>query len=151
MIRIYRKSDRFQDNSIIRDNESFFRNNISPQFFDKECENLMYSIDRAEIIDIKNGAIKTPYGITSIYSLSTGCKTAINVYYVFKNPNIYRELVAVDLTECGYNAIDTIFDLCEKYNINIKFTLEHCNDLYKCKDREYCIDDKEIIESLSLM
>ena len=61
----------------------------------------------------------------------------------------YKNKKAVNVTECGANALEVIFDYADKYNMNLSFILEHCDDLFECKERNYLIDN--IIEVKSLV
>jgi len=54
---------------------------------------------------------ETPFGITDIYNLSTGCKTVLNVLH-------FRDMI-FDCTECGGNALAALFDLIDETAIII--------------------------------
>lgn len=85
MIRIYRDRSKFKEENILLDNEAFFNNNVSPKNLNKVSLRIMKDIDKADLIDSNIGTIQTPYGITGIDSLSTGCKTVINYIVIITN------------------------------------------------------------------
>lgn len=102
---------------------------------DKTFENLMYAIDGAKYIG--NGNIETDFNeIASVETLSSGCKTAVNVY---KNPN-----KVIDTILCGGNALDEIFKLNKGYILmenripvihqdKIDVVLYYATNTYVCK------------------
>lgn len=66
----------------------------------------MLDIDNAKLIDKRTGKIETPYGITDIKDLSTGCKTVLNYIFMVENPEMYSIVKAINATECGWNALE---------------------------------------------
>ena len=148
MIRIYRDRRKFKEENILLDNEAFFNNNVSPKNLNKASLRIMKDIDKADLIDSNIGTIQTPYGITSIDSLSTGCKTVINYIVIASNCEIYKDVKAICATECGWNALEELFEQIESMGYDIGVIIEHDNKLYNCSDRKYCIDDTTIIDSM---
>ena len=59
--------------------------------------------------------IKTPYGVCSIFDMSTGSKLLINV---LQNPN-----TVFDVTECGRNVLEELFKQID--NTDTKIVLRH--------------------------
>jgi hypothetical protein len=96
----------------------------------------MISIDGAHILDRGIGTIRTPFGLTSIESLSTGVKTFLNILYIAK----YKLPFTVDLTQCGYNVLDIIFSYLDDNPI-IDVLLTHL-DIMKCKHFEFLVNGK---------
>ncbi|MCM1082210.1 MAG: DUF4869 domain-containing protein [Clostridium sp.] len=101
MITIYKsKTDIPKGVELVELNDLFFNQNIIERF-DMRAENIIRKIDGA--------ALREDYKITSgvngellnIDKLSTGCKTALNIYY-------FPERV-FSLKECGNNALDVIY------------------------------------------
>jgi len=151
MVKIYTSMDYFDMSNIIIDNESFFKNNISSKRLSKQSFNVMEKIDNAVLIDIGLGTIKTPYGITSIQHLSTGCKTVLNYIYIIDNMadiEMLNDIKAISANECGWNALEELFKVAESKETNIGIILEHENGVCMCSDREYCVDDTRYIHSL---
>ena len=62
-----------------------------------------------------NNKIETPYGVCSIYELSTGSKTVINV---MRNPDL-----VFNLDSCGRNALDIILEESVAKELDIKCIL----------------------------
>ncbi len=149
MINIYTSTNYFDKKDIVINNESFFKNNITAKSFGILSIQVLKDIDSAELLDRDNGKIETPYGLAGLWDLSTGCKTALNLIFLLENPFIYPNVKAINATECGWNAIDKLFDIIEeKKDYHISIIIEHENELYKCRDRQYRIDGDRIIESL---
>lgn len=149
MIKIYTSNRFFEDREIIIDNESFFNNNIRPKQLSKTSLEVMWRIDKAKLIDTRTGKIETPYGICSIRDLSTGCKTVLNCIYIIEHKDKYPNAKAIELTECGWNAIEEVFQYFEDNKIeHIGLVIEHDNFLFKCKDRDYLVDNKRHIKSM---
>lgn len=148
MIQIYNSMNFFDEEEIIVDNEGFFNNNVSAKSLSETSLNIMCKIDKARLLDKKTGKIETPYGITSIYDLSTGCKTILNCIFITENPDIYPSIRAINATECGWNAVDELFSFIESNSIQIGVIIEHDNLLYKCKDREYMVNNERRIDTM---
>lgn len=148
MVKVYRDASKFNENNTIIDNESFFINHVLVKETDEQSLKVMRTIDNAELIDSNIETIVTPFGTTSIKNLSTGCKTALNVIFVLNNKELCKDIKAIDATECGWDALEEIFKLLENMKNNLGIIIEHDDCLYKCSDREYCIDDKEVVHNL---
>jgi len=131
--------------STINDNDGFFFQNISPKDINDMSKIVMKKIDNAELLDAITGKIQTPRGIGSIEDLSTGCKTVLNYMFVRDN-NV--DIKAINISYCGYNAFDVLFDIAEKDNKDFVFILLHRDGLYKCKEHDYFIDGKKHIFNL---
>lgn len=143
MIKIY--TSQLKKINTINDNDNYFFQNISPQGIDELAKKVMKFIDGAELIDSSTGKIQTSRGIGSIENLSTGCKTVLNYIYAREYD---KEIEAINISYCGYNALDVLFDIAEKDDNEIVFILLHKDGIYKCKDREYLIDGKRQINTL---
>ena len=122
--------------SVLKDNEGFFIGEARFSKLDNRDFEIIKNIDHAELIDREHGVFKTPFGITDILHLSTGCKTALNVSQLLKD-NKYN-LQYVDLTECGVNAIKEIFllDNADKFI----YIIRHCDRLYELPEMEYSVN-----------
>ena len=57
--------------------DDYFNLFVLPSELDATDEKIMYEIDKAKLLDKELGTIRTPFGITSIEHLSSGCKTVI--------------------------------------------------------------------------
>ena len=143
MIKIF--TYELKDKKTIKDNDSYFFQNVSPKVLGDEAKSAMKKVDDAELIDANTGKIETPRGIGSIEDLSTGCKTIINYLYALEND---ESIEAINVSYCGYNALDELFDIAEKKQGNIVFVLLHKDQIYKCKERKYLIDNKREVDNL---
>ena len=135
MINIITKSEQ---QTTIGDVESFFDYKISAETLDDYDIEIMKKVDNAKLIDKKLGTIKTPFGVTDITHLSTGCKTVLCYSYLFKEG---QKDIIIDVTECGYNALDVLFEYVDRMKDDKSvFLLRHKQGLTKCKDRDYKIN-----------
>lgn len=106
MLKIYTTPDLVSTDIIIKDNDRYFHDQFmkpsSKREIDDKMKELMLEIDGSTYIGSQ--AIKTRYGaIKDLDFLSTGCKTAINVY---SSPD-----KVIDTLECGGNAAVEIMKL----------------------------------------
>lgn len=137
--------DNLIEPEFILDNESFFNLHV-PLRDVPNCRDIIQSIDEAKILDMDTGLVKTPFGLTDEYHLSTGCKTALNISYILNHPEL--GIKTVNITECGCNALNEIFAMEPG---ELKLLLKHqensarwiCNDAYV--NGEY-IDDIAYME-----
>ena len=126
------------------DCEVFFRAKIHSKDFGNDDIEAMQMIDNAILLDRDMGTIQTDFGITTIDNLSTGCKTVLTYLYIKRNKQNYVGEILLDVTECGSNALDVLFDLMDKYkDSDTILLLKHNNYLYKCKSHDYLLDGKE--------
>lgn len=59
-------------------------------------------------------SIETPIGYTTIYNLSTGCKSVMLAYYLRNKSDI-----CISIMECGVNALDTLFRIGEFCDLRV--------------------------------
>lgn len=151
MVYLYKSIEDINNKSqILMDNEAFFKTRITAKEFGKLENEVIFNIDKAELLDKNVGTIKTPYGICSIENLSTGCKTVINAIFLYKHRNQepYCSLKYIYATECGYNALEELFRVVDENNYDIGIILEHSNELYNCSKRDYVVNNKKHLKSL---
>jgi hypothetical protein len=101
-------------------------------------------IDKAEILDLSTGAIKTPFGIASFLNLSTGCKTALNILHAADN----KLDCAVNVTGCGWNALNCIFGYLDAHGNCVDILLEHV-DISKCDDFEFMVNKTDYCKNIT--
>ena len=87
---------------VIINNDIFF-NRTTVEVLDSKAAEIIMKIDGAEMIDKYTIQSKFDGNTLNIDKLSTGCKTALNIFY---NPNN-----VFDIRECGDNALDLIYTL----------------------------------------
>lgn len=150
MIRLYRDLRFFNRDDVLFDNEAFFENTIEVSEFYGDFLKVMSIIDHAELLDIKTGMIKTPFGICSKDYLSTGCKTVLNLIYMYRHKDKYDWVKAINATECGINAINEVIIFLEKTGYDIGIVIEHGEDMFLCKESDYLIDDKLHVNKIGL-
>lgn len=103
--------------TVIYSNDKAFRKLKYNTGFINRYSNIIYDVDRAIIIDDKLLKIQTPYGITSVDDLSTGCKTLLNICYIFEAYEENDTRAVVNVNECGNNILEKIFDIVEGTSI----------------------------------
>ena len=125
------------------DCEAFFKAKIHSKSFTEDDLNAIKKIDNAILLNKDTGTIQTDFGCTYIDNLSSGCKVVLTFLYILRNKNQYDGKIILDVTECGANALDLLFDFAEQYqDIDITFLLRHKNNLFKCKSHDYVVDGK---------
>ena len=145
MVKIY-TDKKFLTKPIMETNDAYFDEYVKLSDIQEAGKLYMWSIDEAEILDAQFGSVVTPFGATVKERLSTGLKTVLNLLYMIKNEEQY----ALDITECGPNALDAIFDILEKTDNKIQVYLWH-GEVAKCKEvngREYCVNNGEPLPSI---
>lgn len=131
------------DAELIRDIDSFFILHVPIKGFTSLDREVIKRIDNADLLDGLKDGVKTPSGITSIYNLSTGCKTALVYLYFQRNRKRYGDIV-IDVTGCGANALDVLFDCASRLvNNNIYFLLRHRNRLFKLSNRDFNVNGND--------
>lgn len=149
MIKIATKTSMFKRNEIIFDNEAFFFKHFVVHEIDDNYIEALRIIDNAQILDLKRGIVLTPFGVTSINDVSTGCKMVLNYLTLMKHRSDFRGIMAINATEAGANAIEILFEIMERLNDNeTTVVIEHKNKLYTCKNREYLINGEHKITDL---
>ncbi|MEH2928733.1 DUF4869 domain-containing protein [Candidatus Ventrimonas sp. KK005] len=151
MVKLYRSLSYFSMENILYDNEGFFNNNINGKRLSNLSKEAMQKVDKSELIDINLSTIKTPYGICNIKCLSTGCKTVLNTIYIMEHKEEYEYIKAVNATECGWNALEVLFDIVDRNDYNIGLIIEHMNELFNCNERRYLINGEKEIRNLLWM
>lgn len=149
MIQIYTSEDNLKGRDIIRDSESFFKTTVPIENFEEKELEAMMKIDEAKLLDIKLGMILTPFGITTVNCLSTGCKVILNYLFLYKSIE-YRDYI-LDVTECGANALECLFYFMEQQNDSKTILLlRHRNGIAKCGKRSYLINGKKEVNRLNI-
>lgn len=148
MVKLYRSLSYFNMENILYDNEGFFNNNINGKRLSNVSKEAMKKVDKSELIDINLSTIKTPYGVCNIRCLSTGCKTILNTIYIMDHRDEYEYIKAVNATECGWNALEVLFDIVDRNSYSIALIIEHKNELFNCNEREYLINGEKLIRNL---
>lgn len=95
---LYTKKE-YRKKCLIDSNDSWFNRTLQDTKFLISCQNLIYTIDKAKIINFKLRKIETPLGICSIDDLSTGLKTILNILFLLKQKS--TDIVLVNVNECG--------------------------------------------------
>lgn len=141
MIRIFTSQKLLGNRKVIDDPDSFFIARVSQNQFDENDEKVIEEIDGAKLIDRNFGTIKTPFGLTDINHLSSGCKTVLDYLFISRNKDEYKDCV-LNVTICGYNALEALFREMERLNdSDTILLLQHTDGLHMCSDRQYMINE----------
>lgn len=101
---------------IIEINDIEFEERVSKDNITELDKQFMCQIDK--VSETNGDFILTPFGATDLYHLSTGCKTIININHIL-NQIGYTDYPIVDITECGENVIELIFNLIDNTTIEV--------------------------------
>lgn len=105
MITVYKKKEDIPKNCKLVELNDIYFNRHTSQKLDPQAKKIITEIDGATLCEKYKIVSKFQKEVLNIDRLSTGCKTALNIYY---NPEI-----VFSIKECGDNAIDVIYDLQE--------------------------------------
>ena len=130
-IYIYTNYTQLDFKDILMDNDAYFNENILACNFGGTELQVMEDIDKAVLLDKNSGTIKTPRGITAIENLSTGCKTILNYLSLIKEKDC--DIKAINVTQCGWNALEELFAIEEVKCSGMGFVLLHRDSLHYCK------------------
>lgn len=118
---------------VIYDVEAEFKSNASVYCEDISIIEKALKIEGSVLLDPKSLAIQTPFGITSLFNCSTGCKAFIILAYIAKHGN-KNKCYLVSLVEAGDNVIQELSDtISNSQNI----------DVYDIHNR-YCSGDLKV-------
>lgn len=132
MIRVYTSEDKVKNGKKVIDlNDNYF-DVYFKEFTDKDLE-VLKEVENAKYIE--GNLIKSPYGYCSIYDMSTGTKTIINV---INNPDII-----FDVTECGKNALTYLFE--EINDTDIEVILRHSSFVLP-EGKEILVNNGRVID-----
>lgn len=105
MITVYKKKEDIpQSMKLVELNDIYF-NRYTSQKLDSRAEKIIMDIDGSALCEKYKIISKFQSEVLNIDRLSTGCKTALNIYY---NPD-----KIFSIKECGDNALDVIYGFQE--------------------------------------
>lgn len=99
-----------ESKNVIRDVESIFFIHVYAYNFTALDEEVLKDVDSAVLLDRNTGTISTPFGVTDIYHLSTGCK--IVLFYLYMQSDLASVEIKskiLEITEAGGNALRALF------------------------------------------
>lgn len=127
---------------VISDPNSYFDIKVKPDIrnFGELDLYAMDKIDNAKLLDSNTGSMVTNYGVTDVFRLSSGCKTVLSYLYMMRHRDTQGNKV-LDITYCGANAIEVLFQCADKLNDSKTiFLLNHTNNLRSVEDRDYSVN-----------
>lgn len=134
MVRLY-TNKHYLNIPVIDKNNSYFMVKVGASGITDAGIECIRKVDNAELIDRSIGTVSTPFGVTGVDNLSTGCQTLLNLLYVRDN----HLNVGVDVTGCGTNALDIAFEIAD--GTDIPLVLRYLS-VSKCKNRNYIVNDR---------
>jgi len=124
--------------SVVLYNDSYFDSCTKEKrlTFRNESLGAIKIIDKADLVDARNGTILTPFGLTDLNHLSTGCKTLVNILETSAN-----ESLIFSLNECGANVLSAIVGLLNNSPEEFKVYLTIGTEFIKLKDCLFYLND----------
>lgn len=146
MIRLYTDLKFAPDNiDWIRYNDIFFNSKISAGKLTDKDLSLMNEIEGLILVSKKDSLFKSRTGIILITNISTSLKTLLNIRWLKRQKNI-KKVIGVDITECGSNVLDYVFE--EVSDGSIPVLLKHW-DVLELKDRYIEVNGKTRVKSMN--
>ncbi|MBQ8627385.1 MAG: hypothetical protein IJ419_14675 [Agathobacter sp.] len=146
MIKLY--SDfKFAPNDIewIRFNDAFFNSKITASKLTDKDLSMMYEIEGLTLLSKEDNLFKSKTGIIPITNISTSLKTLLNIRWLKRQSNLTVKY-GVDITECGSNVLDYVFD--EITDGSIPVVLRHW-DVLGLKNRYIEINGTVRVKSMN--
>lgn len=148
MINVYTDRKLLENRVILDEVDDFFNAKVSSKQFEEYDEAVMREIDNAKVLDYETGEIKTAFGLTNINNLSTGCKTVLVYLYMKRHPEKYGDCV-LNVTGCGYNALESLFEQMDRLgDSDTILLLLHTDSLWECTNRKFLINGKHEVDEI---
>lgn len=111
--------------SFILSNDDYFSAYISPKSITEQDKQYMRLID--QVTEVRDDYIKTPFGGATLYNISTGCKTIINIAHLLNQGMLDNtsDYPIFNISECGANALEEIFSLIDDTPVKVLLTHGH--------------------------
>lgn len=93
----------------IRFNDAFFNSKITASKLTDKDLSMMYEIEGLTLLSKEDNLFKSKTGIIPITNISTSLKTLLNIRWLKSQSNLSKKY-GVDITECGSNVLDYVFD-----------------------------------------
>ena len=143
MIKLYTNKRKRRDLEWLLFIDDYFDRNISLNNLTRSDMDLMQKLENIVVVDEERNMVKTNGTPFPLIYISTGLKTLIIIRYLKRN-NINN--VLVDITGCGSNIIEYIFE--EITDGSVPIILRH-SDLWELKkDRVILINDKIVVRTI---
>lgn len=144
MIKLYTNKRKRRDLKWIVFVDNFFDSKITASKLSKADWNLMRKLENIELVDKEKNMVRTDGSPFPLIHISTGLKTLLTIRLLKRN-NISN--VGVDITGCGSNIIDYIFE--EITDGDIPVVLRH-TDLWELEhNRIVSVNDKRVVRTIS--
>lgn len=141
-----------KDCDFFEDCDSFVNSFVSSTEFSDRDFSAIRIIDGAVVTDINLGEVKTPYGLTNIENLSSGCKTVLTYLHILKKKDMASNRAVINITESGVNALNVLFDFAdEDSRSDIVFYLGYVNKLSDCVQKDYLVNNSDMVSNLALV
>jgi hypothetical protein len=138
MVRLYTDSKLLGDTYVLgsANMKAFFILKVGAAGVTADGSKCIEEIDRAVFVKGCNDAVRTPFGVTGLENLSTGCLTVLNLLYIKEN----GLNIAVDVTGCGSNALNFAFEHADSGDIPL--VLRHL-DVSRCWHRSFLVNGEQ--------
>lgn len=122
MINLYMDKSLLDERKIIKSIDAVFNADITPNMLDSVDCDIIRAIDSAELIDRVTGLVRTPYGLCSHISLSTGCKTILYARHLIRKESD----MILNASECGENAFNLLCEYVDNTDLIIYLGIKGC-------------------------
>ena len=141
MIILYTDKSKIPDGyKLIIANDSYFDAYVADNITSEDLK-VMQEIDRVLKYYEESDKIETPYGITNIFDLSTGCKTYINLLHLTES-----DKTVISLNECGANVLNIILDTINSKRSYQPVYLSIPTEVIKCnKELRFNLNNSNVI------
>lgn len=143
MIRLYTDKEKCSTVKWIQNIDPYFDNHFTASKLSQSDLNIMKKLEGVELVDKKASLFKSKDGVFPLYFISTGLKTLLIVRHLKRNK---KEGIGVDITECGPNILDSLFE--EITDGSIPVILRH-TDIFDLKDRVVSVNDTSSVRTIS--
>lgn len=129
----------------LRFNDAFFNSKITANMLTDKDLSIMYEIEGLTLLSKEDSLFKSRTGIIPITNISTSLKTLLNIRWLKRQSNL-SEKYGVDITECGSNVLDYVFD--EITDGSVPVVLRHW-DVLGLKNRYIEVNDSTRVKSMN--
>lgn len=143
MIQLYTSKEKSSNIKWIQNIDPYFDNHFTANKLSQSDLNIMKKLEGIELIDKKVSLFRSKDGILPLNYISTGLKTLLIVRHLKKDKT---QNIGVDVTECGPNILDVLFE--EVTDGSVPIILRH-TDIFELKDRVISVNNTQPIRTMS--
>lgn len=134
MFRIYNNREKIpSEYRVLYDVEPLFDARVSNEInIISGADEIIKKVDASVLLDFT--LIKSRFGVTTVNNLSTGCKVVLTYFWLKAKEELINDYtidgialsdIVLNLTECGPNALEYLFNKINYEEDTLSFLLEH--------------------------